>query len=129
MDNNNLYKRLKRNSLFTLDSKIDTSVPVPNESDYSRGWITRYFLQRTNDKGANIYEVNYSQYTNSITNDLFTNVSIKWRISGPIATQYDSVGNVLDKGVRESNRISISLVNDKIPNLKFYLPNLLQFHK
>jgi hypothetical protein len=129
MDNNNLYKRLKRNSLFTLDSKIDTSVPVPNESDYSRGWITRYFLQRTNDKGANIYEVNYSQYTNSITNDLFTNVSIKWRISGPIATQYDSIGNVLDKGVRESNRISISLVNDKIPNLKFYLPNLLQFHK
>jgi hypothetical protein len=129
MDNNNLYKRLKRNSLFTLDSKIDTSVPVPNESDYSRGWITRYFLQRTNDKGANIYEVNYSQYTSSITNDLFTNVSIKWRISGPITTQYDSVGNVLDKGVRESNRISISLVNDKIPNLKFYLPNLLQFHK
>jgi hypothetical protein len=129
MDNNNLYKRLKRNSLFTLDSKIDTSVPVPNESEYSRGWITRYFLQRTNDKGANIYEVNYSQYTNSITNDLFTNVSIKWRISGPIATQYDSIGNVLDKGVRESNRISISLVNDKIPNLKFYLPNLLQFHK
>jgi hypothetical protein len=129
MDNNNLYKRLKRNSLFTLDSKIDTSVPVPNESEYSRGWITRYFLQRTNDKGANIYEVNYSQYTSSITNDLFTNVSIKWRISGPITTQYDSVGNVLDKGVRESNRISISLVNDKIPNLKFYLPNLLQFHK
>jgi hypothetical protein len=129
MDNNNLYKRLKRNSLFTLDSKIDTSVPVPNESDYSRGWITRYFLQRTNDKGANIYEVNYSQYTSSITNDLFTNVSIKWRISGPIATQYDSIGNVLDKGVRESNRISISLVNDKIPNLKFYLPNLLQFYK
>jgi len=76
MDNNKKYSNLKINSLFLLNSDIDTHFPT-----------------------------------------------------GPITTQYDSSGTVLDKGVRESNRIAISLVNNTIPNLKFYLPNLLQFHK
>jgi hypothetical protein len=129
MDNNKKYSNLKINSLFTLNSDIETHFPTPIESDYKRGWITRYFIQKTNDKSSTIYETNYSQYSKILSNALYTGVIVRWRISGPIATQYDSSGNVLDKGVRESNRIAISLVSDKIPNLKFYLPNLLQFHK
>ena len=129
MDNNKKYSNLKINSLFLLNSDIDTHFPNPTNSDYGRGWITRYFIQKTNDKGATIYEVNYSEYSKILSNALYTGILVRWRISGPIATQYDSSGNVLDKGVRESNRIAISLVSDKIPNLKFYLPNLLQFHK
>jgi len=129
MDNNKKYSNLKINSLFTLNSDIETHFPTTIESDYKRGWITRYFIQKTNDKSSTIYETNYSQYSKILSNALYTGVIVRWRISGPIATQYDSSGNVLDKGVRESNRIAISLVSDKIPNLKFYLPNLLQFHK
>lgn len=129
MDNNKKYSNLKINSLFLLNSDIDTHIPNPTNTDYGRGWITRYFIQKTNDKGATIYEVNYSEYSKILSNALYTGVLIRWRISGPITTQYDSDGNVLDKGVRESNRIAISLVADKIPNLKFYLPNLLQFHE
>ena len=129
MDNNKKYSNLKINSLFTLNSDINTHFPTLTDSDYTRGWITRYFIQKTNDKGATIYEVNYSEYSRILSNSLYTGILVRWRISGPIATQYDSSGNVLDKGVRESNRIAISLVADKIPNLKFYLPNLLQFHK
>lgn len=129
MNNNELYKKLKINSLFKLESKVETSIPSPTDSDYIRGFITRYFVQKTNDKGAPIYEVNYSEYSRLMSNDLFNNISIKWRISGPIMTQYDEIGNILDKGVKESNRIAILLVSDRIPNLKFYLPNLIQFHK
>jgi hypothetical protein len=129
MDNNKKYSNLKINSLFTLNSDIETHFPTTIENDYKRGWITRYFIQKTNDKSSTIYETNYSQYSKILSNALYTGVVVRWRISGPIATQYDSSGNVLDKGVRESNRIAISLVSDKIPNLKFYLPNLLQFHK
>jgi hypothetical protein len=129
MSNNDSYNRLKINTLFKLESKIESYFPNVSDSDYSKGWISRYFVQKTNDKRSSIYEVNYSEFIRIKYNTLFTSVIIKWRISGPKTTQYDSNGNVLDKGVSESNRISISLVNDKIPNLKFYLPNLLQFHK
>jgi hypothetical protein len=129
MSNNDSYNRLKINTLFKLESKIESYFPNVTDSDYSKGWISRYFVQKTNDKSSSIYEVNYSEFIRIKYNTLFTSVIIKWRISGPKTTQYDSSGNILDKGVRESNRISISLVNDKIPNLKFYLPNLLQFHK
>lgn len=124
------YNKVKRSNISELlVSNIQTSIPTPTENDYKRGWVTRYFTQKTNDKGSTIYEVNSSEYLRLNNKSVMTLVSIKWRISGPVITQYDSVGNVLDKGVKESNRIAISLVADKIPNLKFYLPNLLQFHK
>ena len=44
-------------------------------------------------------------------------------------TVYDEDGSIVNKSVSESNRISINLQSKKIPNLKLYLPNLLQFYK
>jgi hypothetical protein len=129
MSNKDLYNTLKRGSLFNLESKVESYFPTITETDYSRGFITRYFIQKINDKTSPIFEVHSSEYSRLLSNNLFTGITLKWRILGPIAPQYDSIGNILDRGVRESNRIAISLVSDKIPNLKFYLPNLLQFHK
>ena len=123
------YKKLKGKSFNNLKENVNAHIPNPTEFDYKRGWIRRFFVQRTNDKGATIYEVDSSEYTRLTSKDIFTIISLKWRISGPKSTQYDSKGNVMDKGVKESNRIAIQLVSDKIPNLKLYLPNLLQFYK
>jgi len=128
-NNNKLYDKLKSGELFLMDSNVNTFIPNPNESNYKIGFITRYFVQQRNDKTSPIYEVESNEYNRLLRNDLFINVVIKWRISGPKDTQYNSIGNVIDRGVKESNRIAISLVSDKIPNLKMYLPNLLQFHK
>jgi len=129
MNNNDTYKKLKINTLFKLSGKVNTSFPNPNASDYSRGYISRYFVQKTNDKGAEIYEVNYLEYSRLLSNSLFTKTDLKWRISGPSQPQYNEKGNIIDKGVKESNRLAIKLVFNKIPNLKFYLQNLLQFYK
>ena len=82
---------------------------------------------KINDKSSPIYEVSEKEYSRILTKPLYDGVTVKWRITGPISETF--VNSVIDKGVRESNRIAISLVIDKIPNLKFYLPNLLQFHK
>jgi hypothetical protein len=106
---------------------IRAFIPVPTENDYLNGYIRRYFVQKINDKTAAIYEVSSIEYGRVLAKPIYIGVSIKWRISGPLNEQLTN--SVIDKGVRESNRISISLVRDKIPNLKFYLPNLLQFHK
>ena len=129
MSNNDSYKKLKINTLFKLESKVESYFPILKETDYSKGWFNRYFVQKTNDKASPIFEVNYSEFLRLKQNTLFSCVLIRWRISGPKEAQYDSKGNVIDKGVKESNRIAISLVADKIPNLKLYLPNLLQFYK
>lgn len=111
------------------DIKILTHIPSPTDIDYRRGFIKRYFVQKTNDKGSPIYEISKRDINKYKTNPLYTSVELRWRIRGPKETQYDDVGNVSDKAVSESNRVAIRLVADKIPNLKLYLPNLLQFYK
>ena len=124
----NRYKQISKTTR-SANHKINTHIPVPNDVDYKRGYITRYFIQKVNDKGSPIYEltdINYSQYKSKAQ---FSSARLKWRISGPTLPQYDSKGIVIDKPVSDSNRIAIQLVAHVIPNLKLYLPNLLQFFK
>lgn len=109
--------------------KILTHIPNPKDLDYRRGFIKRFFIQKTNDKGSPIYEISQRDVNKFKTNELYTVVELKWRIKGPKETIYDDDGNIKDKAVSESNRIAIKLVSHLIPNLKLYLPNLLQFYK
>ena len=112
-------------------SKLDvkTHFPKLNESDYNRGFITRYFVQKSNDTNSPIYEISSSSFSSYNNNPFFIASSVRWRIVGPKETVYDEDGSIVNKSVSESNRISINLQSKKIPNLKLYLPNLLQFYK
>ena len=126
MNNLERYKQISKQR-NRIPEKIDSFIPTPSEKDYERGYINRCFIQKTNDKSSVIYEVNPSRlnyYTNKST---FVGVVLKWRISGKI--KKDDLTNINEKTVKESNRISIQLVSNKIPNLKLYLPNLQQFYK
>jgi hypothetical protein len=127
MNNIDRYNQLNRKP--KTSTKIITHVPKPTESDYQRGFIRRYFIQKLNDTLSPVYEVDYERFGNYKSDPYFSSVTLKWRISGPKETKYDNNGNVVDKAASESNRISIQISSDKIPNLKLYLPNLLQFHK
>jgi hypothetical protein len=109
------------------DIKISTHIPNPTDMEYSIGYIRRYFIQKGNDVSSPIYEVTANEYERLISKPLYVGAFLKWRISGPISEMI--VDSVLDKGVKESNRIAISLVSHIIPTLKIYLPNLLQFHE
>ncbi len=124
----NRYKKISKNTT-RVRFDIDAHIPVPTEKDYNRGFIKRYFVQKTNDKGSPIYEVTKAKFGQYTKKPYYVGVSLRWRVVGPIEQRYDSTGNVVDKAVSESNRIAIKLVSDKIPNLKLYLPNLLQFYK
>ena len=128
MNNNERYQKLNRKPP-RLNKQIKAFIPTPNEDDYKRGYLQRYFVQKSNEKGSPIFEVKSSDVSLYRRNSYYVTGALKWRISGPKEIQYDNVGNIKDKGVLESNRISISLLRDEIPNLKFYLPNLIQFYK
>ena len=123
------YKQLSKSSSTVNTKKIETSIPMPKDVDYKRGYIKRYFIQKVNDKGSPIYELNSTTFQSYKSKPQFSSISLKWRIFGPTLPQYDSKGVVIDKSVSESNRIAIQLVAHIIPNLKLYLPNLLQFFK
>lgn len=121
MDNLDRYKRILKGSYKFSEPKIKTFVPKPTDVDYLRGYITRYFVQKVNDKNSPIYEVNSDNYTKINNNTFYIGVSIRWRIS---------MKNILEtKTISESNRKSIQTALDSMPSLKLYLPNLLQFHK
>jgi hypothetical protein len=122
------YKKLVSKSPIP-DDNIQTHVINPTASDYDRGFIARYFTQKVTDINSPIYEVNERVFSRLQNNQMYVVVSLKWRIKGPKETQYRENGELLDVSVSESNRRAILLNYDKIPKLKLYLPNLLQFYK
>lgn len=124
----NRYKRIATNQT-RVRWDIDAHIPVLKETDYKRGFVKRYFIQKANDKGSPIYEVKRSRYGKYTGKPYYVGTSLKWRVSGPTEQTYDSTGTIIDKAVSESNRIAIRLASDEMPNLKLYLPNLLQFYK
>jgi hypothetical protein len=127
MDNIERYNQIGK-SLNNLN-KIKTFVPNPNETDYKKGYITRYFIRKSNDDNSQIYEISSKNYSKYSTNPLYSSVKLDWRISGPITETKDTLTGLMDRGVRTSNLISVKIASEKISNIKMYLPNFLQFHK
>ena len=106
-----------------------TIVPIPSDTDYENGFIERYFTQKVNDKNSYVFEIDKEEYSNLFENPYWVSEIMKWRITGPITPIYNIDGILTDKGVIESNNASISIISEKVKNVKLYLPNILQFHK
>jgi hypothetical protein len=94
---------------------IRTYVPYPTASDYRRGYLVRYFIQRINDENTIIYEINENDYSKFLLDVFYNAVNIDWRLTGS------------SDNIKSSNEKSVMLGSKKIKNLKFYLPNYLQF--
>lgn len=105
-------------STYKFDlGKITTFLPKPKDIDYSRGYIKRYFVQKSNDKSSPIYEVSDSNIGKFKNSPFYITISLDWRITGdPIE-------------VKKSNSASVRIASENIPKISLYLPNLLQFHK
>ena len=74
-------------------------------------------------------EVDSKTFSRLVGNVFYSTTSIRWKISGVTETVYNSSGDIKYKSVSESNRLSVKFVEKDMPNLKLYLPNLLQFYK
>jgi len=112
------YNKLTGNGGIDFDGKdfeINTFCPTPSESDYKRGFITRYFTQRANDKNGYIYELNEATYLRQTLNPFFITCVLRWKITGT------------DEELKEANFNSVKLGMKRIPLLIKYLPNYLQF--
>lgn len=126
MDIVEVYDRLKSTRRIEIPS-IQAFFPTPDERDYERGYITRYFAQRVKGEQP-IYEINGDDYVTFNGNIYYKVTSVNWRITGSL-TEVREDGMVIDMGVEASNRKSILLERDVMPDLRYYLSNLTQFHK
>ena len=125
----NRYRAIQTNSgLYTEGGKIKQYAPKLTVKDYEIGVIKRYFIQKSNDKNAPIFEISRNRTGKYRENPLYNLAEIDWVISGEGSEKI--IGNSIKKiSVNEMNSLSISQVSDIIPNLKLFLPNLLQYYK
>lgn len=72
------YNKLMTSNVIPYSS-VATHIPTPNDLDYKRGYIARYFTQKVNDSSSPIYEINAHTFTRLQNNPMFVSVSIKWR--------------------------------------------------
>lgn len=92
-------------------------IPELEDVDYKRGYVVRYFVQKSNDTTSPIFEVNSSGFSKFSKNPFWITVALDWRLTGSI------------EDVKKSNSISVRIASQTIPRIQLYLPNLLQFHK
>lgn len=116
MINPDRYDQIKPSTLGSQrPSNIPTIVPTPTETDYRRGRIERFFVRKTNQRNGLIFETSKEQTGVLRNSPLYTVVDLDWRITGT------------EEEIRTSNRKSIQRAAAELPNIKLYLPNLIQF--
>lgn len=112
------YKKLLRVKGISINStNVKAFIPTPNEFDYRKGYIQRFFIQKINDKNAAITEINSIDLKNIQSTNYYNFVKLDWKITGKEAD------------IKSVNKKSIKVVYEQMPRLSLYLPNLLQFAK
>jgi hypothetical protein len=124
---NEIYVKLKPN--FQLRRKSPIEIPVRiTAADIKNNYIIRYFLKKIND--SKIIEVNRTQYldwqSDNIDRTLYLGAEMQWFISGNIEDII--TGTVRVPGVLTINQENTKVVAIKIPELKSYLSNPLEFY-
>lgn len=96
---------------------ISTYLPKLKESDYRRGYITRYFVQHAFNRPGIISEISKQQFSQFQSNNFYIVVFLDWRITGT------------DTEILNSNRKSMLIASKQMPMILNYLRNPYQFSK
>ena len=125
-----MYRDLINNKTDYTFENPKTIVPIPKETDYETGFMSRYYCQKINDLNGFIFEIDNSTYKELQDNPFWKTAILRWRIVGPINPVYNYMnGQLIDMGVIQSNKNSIQITASTLKNIGLYLPNILQFHK
>lgn len=106
--------------------------PQPEESDYDRGYFTRYFTKKINDGGiSTLKEIDQQTYSkiNSNSKDydsyMWKTTQSKWVLTGSINDTV--VGGVVKKGVRNANYNLILRASQLVEGLEYFIKDYTQF--
>jgi hypothetical protein len=97
--------------------KVLAHIPTITDNDYLNGYIERYFVQKVNDINAPIEEINSNDINEITSSRYYTVTNLTWRLIGT------------PQQIMDSNSQSVKEASKIIPNISYYLSNLLQFAK
>ena len=120
------YKQLKTITVQTQTPQSYT--PIVNQNDRVAGFITRYFIKKTNE--SKIIEIDLQQYNEylakRIDKNLYQTIAIKWIITGTLETQYRN--GVELPSVMQQNLNAIRVAQETMPGINIILSNPIQFY-
>tara|TARA_Y100001963_G_scaffold21067_1_gene27065 strand:+ start:3176 stop:3625 length:450 start_codon:yes stop_codon:yes gene_type:complete len=108
--------------------------PEPEDEDYKRGSIFRYFARQANSTTAVIVEINKEQYDSwhlpdsGLDKYFYIVCAIKWRIRGSLQG-YTADDGTYRKGVLEGNQDSLILADEHIPGISKQIQDYIKFWK
>lgn len=127
-----LVKEYNQVSTTKLSPDVAHFIPMPTPEDYKRGWFNRYFVRQANDEGKPFIEVDETQYgavtngSNDVNAPFYIAVTLRWKITGPHNDIIEN-GKVVEPGVVDTNRRSVSQIANKYPLFAFRLQVLDEY--
>jgi len=108
-----------------IQGKPNSFYPIPDEEDYRRGYLIRYFTKKENEKGF-IIEISRDEY-NSIINGtadyditIYQTIQILWKITGPLKSTRLSQYNVI-AGIINTNERLVESANKTFLGIKEFI--------
>ncbi len=98
------YNSLNKQERVSLKSTIK----IPNEQDYNRGRVVRYFAKRSNDDSSSVFEISVDDFD---TSPLYQYTSLTWYIKGD------------KEKVLSANKKQILIASQEISNIGKLLPD------
>lgn len=115
--NNQLTANIQKNAAKA--DKPTPYYPYPLPEDYTRGYITRYFIKKINNIGY-ITEISQEEYTDVQNGDVLYDIemymysSIFWKLTGPLNTvrlsQYDIREGIIDTNKRLTEKLNLTML-------------------
>lgn len=127
-------KNFEYDNIKTFDvipsGKPNPAFVQPTDTDRANGYFLRYFAIRAN--GDEIIEITTDDIQtqgseNGLDINLYNTFSIRWKISGPVNDILDSMGNIKEAGIFDTNIRTINVKSETYPSLKKYITDFLEF--
>lgn len=106
-----------------IPGKPNSYFPQPNENDYKRGYVIRYFTKKENERGF-VTEISEDEYNNIVNGtadydiSMYQTTKILWKLTGPLRSQrksqYDTTAGIIDTNQRlteSANKTFLGIVD------------------
>ncbi len=98
--------------------------PSPTESDYSAGFLTRYYVEKIN--APVITEISAENY-NQVSTQFYRKTTLQWKITGSSRKNKYKEKTIEVVGVEDYNRVQVDEASKYLPHLKNYVKNYVEF--
>lgn len=108
---------------------LEAKPPIPEQKDYDKGYITRYFARQANSPKSDIIEIAKKKYTKlgSDGTGFYITIKLDWKISGALNSKLRN--GIKHIGIMEANQNSIKRAEKKLEGLSRVLGNLVKYYK